>query len=200
VEVAQDGHPLVQGADWQEVTRLAHTCSDNSTRYWSHCIRILQAQKQGIYRVTWRELVVPDYIRGIRAVRVDTAGKVIFGPPAKLRDNQNYPNGITWDALPAGYKVEIWRKTHHRQEAGNTATQRHSGRRWMLVRTIPAEKLGFDFGFMGAEQHGATKAFLFTYLRPDGARSLPSPEVVVRHARGDWGRWPKIGGGRVLIK
>jgi len=197
VTLALDGKALEPGTDWKESPRMAGRCADASSAYWANSILIPRPAAAGIYRATWRELLVFDAVRGIRAVHTNAQGDVVWNwEKASLLSPTNYPNGVAWDALPDGYTIEIWRKTRHRQQVA--APVWHSGKRWMLWKCVPASKLAVNLEEISGNV--GTVAYRLAYLRADGARSLLSAEAIVYHGRGGWGAYPQISGGRVLVK
>jgi len=197
VALTHDGKALEHGTDWKEAPRMAGRCADASSAYWANSILILRPAAAGVYRVAWRELVVPDSVRGIRAVHTNAQGYVVWSPEmASLLSPAYYPNGVAWDALPDGHTIEIWRKTKHKQQ--DHSPVRHKGIRWMLWKCVPASKLAVNIEAISG--YNSTVSYRLAYLRPDGARSLLSAEAIVYHGRGEWGGYPWIGEGRVLVK
>jgi hypothetical protein len=203
--------PLTFGSEWQEVGRLRHTTSNSSARYWAHTIRIVEP-KSGTYRITWQERTIAACVPGLREARLDESGTVLWdGRVTMLRTIKNpddrYPNGVAWDALPEGYRVEVWRKTRKKQSGveGMYPARRKSGVRWMLWRALPPSAQGINLEATRRGKDTGTEAFRFAFITPDGARSFLSPEVAVFHGgKKPWG--PRVGAtrqipyGRVRLK
>ena len=208
-----DGVPLVHGVDWVETERPETSRRDDTTAYWTHLITVLAPVSAGVYRLTWKERTVTDYVRGIREARISDTDSILWDghttlPVQQPGDIERYPNGVAWDPLPAGYKIEIWRKTKHKQSGTPTddALHRRSGVRWMLWRTVDASTLVVNLDQLrryptGSPRDSAnTEAFRFAYLRPDGTRSHLSIEVAVYHGIKPWGPGYTINEGRVRVK
>jgi len=165
VSVTEDGRPLARGMGWIELLRPEGAAGE-SARYWADSIQIARPMPGSVYRVTWRNITLPDYIRGLRLVHIDAHGAM--HTPHGL-SSLKPPNGVTWNALPDGYRAEIWRKT------------KYPSRRWVLYASVPA-------GARGTELRGNRRsyAFCFSFLRPDGARSLLSRETVIFRPGAEW--------------
>jgi hypothetical protein len=207
-----DGAPLIRGVDWEETDRPATSRRDDTTAYWTHLITVFAPVSSGKYRLTWKERIVTDYVRGIREARISDTGGVLWDGhvtmPVQPDGVEKFPNGVAWDPLPAGYKIEIWRKTKHKQSGmpSDDVLHRRSGVRWMVWRTVDATELTANLDQLtrypapGAARDVKTMAFKLAYLRPDGARSLLSQEVAVLHGIKPWGPANTIHEGRVRVK
>ena len=189
-----DDELLVHGRDWQEEQRKEHTSSDASTAYWTHRVSVQRPKRDGVYRFVWRSRIIVATVPGLREARLNRNGSVLLDGrstmfPTPQNNAGRYPNGIAWSPLPDKYKIEIWRKTKHKQN-----NRQNYGVRWMLWRTVLASQGGFNFEAArwnaagNRPRHTGTEAFRFAFLTPDGARSLLSPEVAVYHGgKSPWG-------------
>jgi len=172
VSVSRDGKRLAKNVEWQEMYRMTDHCVDASALYWSRCLRILTPVRAGTYQITIRDRIIPDHVRGIRSVHINQDGRII-SRHVKFHEYPYgyYPNGFTWDALPDKYKIEIWRKT------------KKSPRRFVLYRTVEANILALHGGVLVNDTFcdydgKANRIAYLAYLRPDGARSLLSAEMI----------------------
>jgi len=194
-----DGIPLEYGTGWVELNRPRGSAPDDSTLYWSHRVLVREPKAGAAYRLHWRNPAINATVPGLREARVWAGGAEVFAGKSTLRGGQ-WPNGIAWDkgAFPDGYKIEIWRKTKHKQE-GYGGMPKHRGARWMLWRAVPADHGGICLTSAIQGRNTGTAAFRFAFLAPDGARGLLSPEVAVYHGgKAGWGNG--IGHGRVRLK
>lgn len=207
-----NGMQLTNNIAWAEVARFKNARRDETTAYWTHLVVVFSPVSNGVYRLTWKDKTVTDYVRGIREARVSDDDSILWDGhitlPVQYGGVEQYPNGVAWDPLPSGYKIEIWRKTRHKQSGlpNDTVLARNAGVRWMLWRTVDAATLAVNLDKLrryptgNPRKNTSTEAFRFAYLRPDGARSQLSIEVAVLHGSKPWGPNDQIHAGRVRVK
>ena len=208
-ELWLNGTKLLLGADWTETDRPATSRRDDTSAYWTHLVTIHNPVSDGRYVFIWRDRIITDFVRGIREARVSDTGGVLWDGhvtlPVQTGGIERFPNGVAWDPLPPGYKIEIWRKTKHKQSGTPTddALHRRSGVRWMIWRTVPASDLSANIDKLRRNYSAGalgTETYKLAYLRPDGTRSQLSLETAIYHGCKPWGPAKSIHDGRVRVK
>jgi hypothetical protein len=182
-----------------EVDRPAAGRVDATTAYWTHQIEINSPQAGVTYTAHWVETEILDRVRGIREARL-TAGNVV-DTTADCYTTSVVPNGVVWDSVPSGCRVEVWRKTRKKQRAGSNVREKQSGCRYLLWHTCSEGDTGFNFHnicSIGDEHH--TAVFKLAYLDSTGARTPLSDETIIFYPGSSWGYLRSYAGGIVKVK